>query len=85
METARKLGEWVLADDSGLEVDALGAPQACTRPALPGKVGRCPQQRAAPEETRRSALEQRGAQFRCVMALASPDEEVEFSEGSAGV
>ena len=42
VETARKLGEWVLADDSGLEVDALGAPQACTRPALPGKVGEMP-------------------------------------------
>jgi XTP/dITP diphosphohydrolase len=82
LETAQLLKEWVLADDSGLEVDALdGAPgvhsarfagegggDECNNRLLLSRMGDLP-------------LAERGAQFRCVMALASPDGEVEFSEG----
>ncbi len=33
-QQAVHLGRWVLADDSGLAVDALGGARACTRPGL---------------------------------------------------
>ena len=82
LETARYLGQWVLADDSGLEVDALdGAPgvysarfagegrgDAANNELLLSRLGQLP-------------LEERSAQFRCVMALASPQGELQFSEG----
>jgi XTP/dITP diphosphohydrolase len=82
VETARKLGEWVLADDSGLEVDALGGAPGVHSARFAGEGGG--DARNNELLLRKLAdlpLEQRGAQFRCVMALASPDEEVEFSEG----
>lgn len=64
-------GGWVIADDSGLEVDALdGAPGVHSK-------------RFSPEATaasnnallleRLQGVAERGARFRCVLALAGPD------------
>ncbi len=71
-----------LADDSGLEVDALGGE--------PGPLSARYAGEAASDEDRVSYLlaklkdvpwEKRSARFRCVIALAIPDGEVEFCCG----
>jgi XTP/dITP diphosphohydrolase len=71
----RETGEWCLADDAGLEIDAL-----------PGELG-VYSKRFAGEETpftdkmaiilsrmQAAPEEQRGARFRCFIALARPNE-----------
>lgn len=80
---ARASGLWTLADDSGLEVDALG-----------GAPGVRSARYAGPEATdedryrlllRRMASvpdDQRQARFRCVIAVASPGGEVWTAEGT---
>jgi XTP/dITP diphosphohydrolase len=78
---AQVSGHWSLADDSGLEVDALdGAPGLhSARLAGPGRS----------DEERRSALltllqpfpRPWTARFRCTLALASPQGEIDFAEG----
>lgn len=66
-------GEWALADDSGLEVDALdGAPGPhSARFGGPGldDAGRA---RALLDAVARSGRPERGARFVCVAALVSP-------------
>lgn len=78
---ARYSGMPALGDDTGLEVDALnGAPGVRSARFAKG-VGRRKDQRAAYEANNRKLLRlldgtprsQRGATFRCVMALAFPD------------
>ncbi len=78
---AKNSGIWTLADDSGLEVDALdGAPgPRSARLAGPGR---------SDADRRRHLLELLQthprpwrACFRCVVALASPTGEVELAEG----
>jgi glucokinase len=73
-ELARQLGEWVLADDSGLCVDALGGRPGVrsARYAGPGatdgqKIGRLLGELSNVEEPKR------GAAFVCTLALASPE------------
>ena len=72
-----------LADDSGLEVDALGG-----RPgplsARYGGAGRTDRERAATllRELEGVADEQRTARFRCVIALAWPEGKVELFEAT---
>lgn len=70
---AKLTGEWVMAEDSGLEVDALdGAPGVHS--------ARYAGEKATYEENNRKLLqamegippERRTARFRCVVALASP-------------
>lgn len=74
--------ELVLADDSGLEVDALqGAPGVYS-----SRFAGEPSNDQRNNELLLAKLknvpdEQRGAQFRCVMALASPEGWVKYSEG----
>ncbi len=72
-----------LADDSGLEVDALGG-----RPGV--RTARFAHNRATDAENNAALLREleeidegaRGARFRCVLALCSPwDSEVHFAEG----
>jgi XTP/dITP diphosphohydrolase len=75
-------GQWALADDSGLEVDALnGAPgPRSARLAGPGRS----------DEDRRAVLlaalhphaRPWSARFRCVAALSSPEGEVTLREGT---
>ncbi len=73
--------EWCLADDAGLEIDAI-----------PGELGIW-SKRFAGEDTpftekmqiileRLKGVEQRGARFRCCVALASPSGEVEVFEAT---
>ena len=73
-ETALALGRWVLADDSGLSVDALkGAPGVHS--------ARYAGEPSDDEANNRKLLEaladvpddRRGAEFRCVLALADPE------------
>src|SRR3989338_11243739 len=80
---AARLGFPALADDSGLEVDALaGAPGLYS--------ARFAGERATDADNRRLLLERlngvptacRSARFRCVIALVSPSGEVRVVEGS---
>lgn len=68
-EVAKALGQWAIADDSGLEVDALG-----------GAPGIYSSRYAATDSARIARLLQeleghrhRGGQFVCALALAAPD------------
>jgi len=71
---AMRLGAWCLADDSGLEVDALGG-----RPGVHSARFAGPAADAAANNARllRELAdvpdERRGAGFRCALALARPD------------
>ena len=72
-ETARAVGQWVLADDSGLTVDALGDAPGVHSARYAGEHG-------DDEANNRKLLEalaavpndQRGAAFVCVLALSDP-------------
>ncbi len=82
VETARAAGTWALADDTGLEVAALGgAPGVVSaRWAGPG----CSSQDNCSKLLREMSgvrPEDRGAAFRTVMALSSPDGRVVSVEG----
>ena len=82
LENARATGLWTLADDSGLEVDALGG--------LPGVISARfagPQQDDAANnakliaELRDVPQERRTARFRCALALAGPEGILASAEG----
>ena len=73
-ETARALGAWVLADDSGLAVDALGGAPGVLSARYAGTHG----DDAANNHKLLEALAQvpdaqRGAAFVCALALADPN------------
>lgn len=82
-EIAAFTGKTVLADDSGLEVDALGG-----RPGV--YSARFAGESASDAENNQKLLrllagvpaEKRTARFRCVIALATPDGIIETVEGS---
>lgn len=82
LEVARATGQWALADDTGLEVDALGgAPGVISaRWAGPGctYADNCAK---LLRETAGVPAAKRGARFRTVMSLASPDGTVSRVEG----
>jgi XTP/dITP diphosphohydrolase len=82
VETARFCGAWALADDTGLEVDALGgAPGVYSaRWAGPGctYADNCDKLR---RELAAVPKARRAARLRTVMALSSPDGRVESAEG----
>ncbi|MGA2253549.1 MAG: non-canonical purine NTP pyrophosphatase [Thermoguttaceae bacterium] len=73
-QQARHLGQWVLADDSGLIVDALGgAPGVLSaRYSGPGATDSS-NNRKLLEAMRDVPLEKRSAQFVCHICLADPD------------
>ncbi|HET8522321.1 MAG TPA: RdgB/HAM1 family non-canonical purine NTP pyrophosphatase [Thermomicrobiales bacterium] len=82
MEAARQAGMMAIADDSGLEVDALGG--------LPGvRSARYAGEPPSDERNRQKLLtalsgvppEGRQARFRCVVALAAPAGTVSMAEG----
>ena len=79
---ARASGLWTLADDSGLEVDALGGRPGVrsARYAGPGCQDADNNAKLLAELDGVSAPG-RGAAFRCVMALASPEGKVILEEG----
>ena len=73
-QQARHLGQWVLADDSGLMVDALdGAPGVLSaRYSGPGATDAGNNQKLL-EALRDVPLEKRAAQFVCHICLADPE------------
>ncbi|MBI5756838.1 MAG: XTP/dITP diphosphatase [Nitrospirae bacterium] len=79
---ARLTGHFAIADDSGLEVDALGGAPGVHSARFAGKGAR-------DQENIKKLLmllqgvpqEERTARFVCVIALASPDGEVRLVEG----
>ena len=80
---SKVFGKLTLADDSGLEVDSLKG--------LPGVYSaRYSGERASSQENNRKLLKEmeeipfsrRGARFKCIMALVSPDGEETMTEGS---
>lgn len=77
---ARTTGLWALADDSGLEVDALNGAPGVHSARYAGE----PVKYAANNRKLLSALQgeaNRRARFRCVLALASPQGDVRLVEG----
>ena len=81
---SRLTGTWALADDSGLEVDALGGGPGVLTARFGGEglsdVERC---RLLLDRLAGVTPEHRRARFRCVIALASPDGRERVVEGVA--
>lgn len=71
---ARQVGEWVLADDSGLMVDALGGSPGVlsARYSGPGATDQLNNRRLL-DELRDMEADRRSAQFVCRVALADPE------------
>lgn len=71
-----------LADDSGLEVDALGGEPGCLSARYAGE-GASDRDRINYLLTRLEGVpeEKRSARFRCVIAIATPDGKVELCSG----
>ena len=83
VEIAKCTGQIAMADDSGLEVDALGG--------APGvRSARFASEKATDRENNRKLLEmlrtipeeRRGASYRCAIAIATPEGLVDVVEGS---
>ncbi len=79
---AEASGLLTLADDSGLEVDALGGEPGIrsSRYAGPG-ASDADRVRLLLENLRQVPWERRQARFRCVVAIATPDGQVHTAEG----
>ena len=84
LAVSRELPGLVIADDSGLEVDALGgapgiysARYAGTNATNEGKIDKLLEELGRADPTK----EQRGARFRCVLALARDGEVLGIFEG----
>lgn len=74
---------WTLADDSGLEVDALaGAPGVHSARYAGPEATDQDRYRLLLAQLREVPWEKRTARFRCVIALASPDGYLWFTEGT---
>lgn len=81
-ELAKALGEWVLADDSGIEVDALGGRPGVLSSRYSGEPSDDERNnRKLLEELRGVAPEKRTARYRSWLVLASPDRKVLQAEG----
>lgn len=83
-ETAIALGAWVLADDSGLAVDALGGAPGVYSARYAGEpcddAANC---RKLLEALADVPEDRRGAAFRCALAVADPDGRIRLeSEGA---
>ena len=71
-EVAKATGEWAIADDSGLQVDALqGAPGIYS-----ARYGKTDEERIERLLRELGNKENRDAQFVCVIAIARPDGEI---------
>lgn len=80
--TAAITGKIAMADDSGLEVHALkGRPGKDSARFINKNAGDDEKNRAILELLRDVPLEERGARFCCVVAIAEPEGNVFFSEG----
>jgi XTP/dITP diphosphohydrolase len=83
-ELARALSHWVVADDSGLTVDALdGAPGVLSARYAGEPSDDDANNRKLLEALDKTPDERRGAAFRCVLALASPSGEIQLEAEGA--
>lgn len=81
VELAKISGMWALADDSGLEVEALGGAPGVYSARFAGEP--CDHAKNNEKLLRElDGVENRAARFRCVAALASPDGTVRTVSGS---
>ena len=82
-EVARCLGALTLADDTGLEVDALGGRPGVFAARYAGKHATYEDNcRKLLDELKGIPADQRGARFLTVVAIADPASPVEFVEGT---
>lgn len=80
---SKYLGRWTLADDSGLEVDYLnGLPGIYSARYAGEKASNQENNIKLLKEMKRVPFSKRGARFRCVLVLASPDGKEAIVEGS---
>lgn len=79
---ARASGLLTLADDSGLEVEALGGAPGIFSSRYGGKASDEDRYRLLLEEMKGTPRDKRQARFVCFAALATPQGEVEIAEGS---
>ncbi len=80
---AQATGLVALADDSGLEVDALGGRPGVHSARFAGEHGDDAANNAKLLELMKDVPdEERGARFRCVIAIADPDGRVHLVEGT---
>lgn len=81
-EVSRQISETVLADDSGLEVDALGGEPGIhsARYSGPGATDESNNKKLL-TNLRDVPQEKRGGRFRCALVLSRPDGSSEFFEG----
>lgn len=83
VELARQIGEWTLADDSGLCVEALGGQPGVRSARFAGpKANDKANVARLLEELQEVPDAQRGAEFQCVLVLASPDGPLLQAEGA---
>ncbi len=83
VEYARRSGLLTLADDSGLEVDALGGEPGVRSKRYAGENKSDPQRIAfLLDKLRGVPRDQRAARFRCAIAIASPRGEVRECDGA---
>lgn len=81
MAYAQASGLWTLADDTGLEVDALGGAPGLRSARLLGPGHSDAERRQALLRLLRPHPRPWTARFRCAVALASPSGEVDLAEG----
>ncbi|OGR63729.1 MAG: non-canonical purine NTP pyrophosphatase, RdgB/HAM1 family [Elusimicrobia bacterium GWB2_63_22] len=83
LAAARFTGLWALADDTGLEVDALGGAPGVRSARFAGETAGAAENNAL-LLARLAGVppEKRSARFACVVALASPDGEVSLARGT---
>lgn len=82
LAAARHTREWALADDSGLEVEALGGAPGVMSARYAGMHGDDEANyRKLLQELRDLPRDRREARFVCVLALASPEGAVTTTEG----
>ncbi len=79
---ARATGKLTIADDSGLEVDALGARPGVYSARFAGDgAGDAANNARLLEELKGVPPDKRGACFKCVLCIATPEGETAFVEG----
>ncbi len=82
VEWARSTGQWTMADDSGLEVDALGGEPGVMSARYAGEDATYDDNNLKLlKALERLPMEQRTARFCCAIALAKPDGLVFVVEG----
>jgi len=82
---AQATGQWALADDSGLEVDALGGRPGVRSSRWGGEEGNDDlNNRTLLEALADHPKETWTARYRCVVALATPDRVLLVAEGACG-